>query len=392
MGKKTYQDVLQAIDIAYDTAFEGRDWTAFLTSLTDSIGANTAMLRMVDYTNQQVGFFDTVGYDPAIPLKYRDDLVKIDPYRDAFEVLPVGKLVDADAFMGGRNKRLRGDFYNIYERPLGMEYILGAPLARAETASVQVGVQRNKQGGEFGLEDKEFLGLVFPHLARAVRLRQLLERSSSRQMLYQAALDKLSAGVAIVDDHNRILFVNSMAEKLVVESKGALSLSGNYLSARGHVKAVQLCRMIAEAAATSCGQGISSGGEICITCEDGSALQLCVTPMSRQHLGHEFSAPLACAAVLICRPGNINLPWRRVARCYGLTPAEAKLAVRLARGEGMEASATHLQISPHTARTQLKSVFAKTGCKRQSELVVMLLQGVLAMCKAGEGEEHGANQ
>jgi DNA-binding CsgD family transcriptional regulator len=34
--------------------------------------------------------------------------------------------------------------------------------------------------------------------------------------------------------------------------------------------------------------------------------------------------------------------------------------------------------SIHTVRTQIKSVFAKTGTRRQGELVALLMQGVLA--------------
>lgn len=100
----------------------------------------------------------------------------------------------------------------------------------------------------------------------------------------------------------------------------------------------------------------------------------------------EFTAPPACAAVFICRHGAIDLPWRKVACYYKLTPAEAKLAVRLARGESLEEIAVRLGITLHTARTQLKSIFAKTGCRRQPELVVMLLQGVLGICDSEEQE------
>jgi DNA-binding CsgD family transcriptional regulator len=54
-----------------------------------------------------------------------------------------------------------------------------------------------------------------------------------------------------------------------------------------------------------------------------------------------------------------------------LTPAEARLGARLATGEALEAAAEALGISKDTAKTQLSSIFAKTGAHRQAELVVL---------------------
>jgi len=63
-----------------------------------------------------------------------------------------------------------------------------------------------------------------------------------------------------------------------------------------------------------------------------------------------------------------------LAKTFGLTPSEAKLACIIARGAGPEIAALELKISRETARNQLKSIFAKTGTHRQSELVALLLQ------------------
>jgi DNA-binding CsgD family transcriptional regulator len=59
-------------------------------------------------------------------------------------------------------------------------------------------------------------------------------------------------------------------------------------------------------------------------------------------------------------------------RVFGLTSAESRLAVQLARGEALETAADLLQVSKETVRTQLKAVFAKTETSRQSELVALI--------------------
>ena len=57
---------------------------------------------------------------------------------------------------------------------------------------------------------------------------------------------------------------------------------------------------------------------------------------------------------------------------YGLTRAEAQLAQALLRHGSLAACRQALRKSSETLRTQLKALFAKTGTRRQSELLVKL--------------------
>jgi DNA-binding CsgD family transcriptional regulator len=63
-----------------------------------------------------------------------------------------------------------------------------------------------------------------------------------------------------------------------------------------------------------------------------------------------------------------------LSRAFGLTVAEARLAVALCEGRDLATVATSFGISPHTARSQLKAIFGKTGTCRQAELVARLAQ------------------
>ncbi len=58
---------------------------------------------------------------------------------------------------------------------------------------------------------------------------------------------------------------------------------------------------------------------------------------------------------------------------FKLTQAEEELLRCLVEGKTLQLVATHKKVSIHTVRTQLKSVFGKTGCHRQSELVKLVL-------------------
>ena len=58
---------------------------------------------------------------------------------------------------------------------------------------------------------------------------------------------------------------------------------------------------------------------------------------------------------------------------FSLAPAEARLALHLVAGETLRSAAVKLSIAYETARSQLKSIFKKTGTCRQAELVIVIL-------------------
>jgi DNA-binding CsgD family transcriptional regulator len=62
----------------------------------------------------------------------------------------------------------------------------------------------------------------------------------------------------------------------------------------------------------------------------------------------------------------------RIRTLYGLTPAEAEVAVRVAEGASLELISGERQARISTVRTQLKAITAKMGCSRQSQLVAMI--------------------
>ena len=58
----------------------------------------------------------------------------------------------------------------------------------------------------------------------------------------------------------------------------------------------------------------------------------------------------------------------------GLTRSEFRVCERVVRGFSVKRIAADLDISPHTVRSHLRSIFAKTGTDSQRELLVRLLE------------------
>jgi len=65
-------------------------------------------------------------------------------------------------------------------------------------------------------------------------------------------------------------------------------------------------------------------------------------------------------------------PHAVIGRLLGLTQTEARIAQALAKGRVLEDAAKHCGVTISTARTYLKSIFAKTRTSRQSELLRLI--------------------
>jgi len=70
------------------------------------------------------------------------------------------------------------------------------------------------------------------------------------------------------------------------------------------------------------------------------------------------------------RPLEMAAAW--VMDAYGLTLAEARVALAASSGASIPKTAIRLNISPNTVKTHLRGVFAKTGANRQAELARMI--------------------
>ncbi|GAC1372315.1 MAG: hypothetical protein NVS3B3_06210 [Aquirhabdus sp.] len=62
-----------------------------------------------------------------------------------------------------------------------------------------------------------------------------------------------------------------------------------------------------------------------------------------------------------------------IRRLFGLSEAEAMLSVALCSGRTLDDVAIERGTKMNTIKSQLKNIFIKTGTKRQSELVSLLL-------------------
>ena len=93
-------------------------------------------------------------------------------------------------------------------------------------------------------------------------------------------------------------------------------------------------------------------------------------PISRTRRHADF----ALGAVILLRdPDQVHLPARKVVRdMFGLTIAEAEVALQIGAGSTLNQIALMRSCSINTVRTLTARVLQKTGCRRQAEVVRVL--------------------
>ena len=128
----------------------------------------------------------------------------------------------------------------------------------------------------------------------------------------------------------------------------------------------QLQQVIADALAGHLG---NAGGVVNIARAGRADLRLLVMPVHPDTTDSVLFPARAHAAVFVVDvEATLDIDEPLLARLLDLTAAEARVAAATARGMSPAEQARLFKVSVHTARSQLKSVFRKTGTGSQSQL------------------------
>jgi DNA-binding CsgD family transcriptional regulator len=163
--------------------------------------------------------------------------------------------------------------------------------------------------------------------------------------------------------------MNRAAVAVVSERDGLLATRSG-LRAERPAEGSLLEKAIREAASTSNGHGLSAGGTVLVSRRERPALQIVVSPIR----DFAITSQMVAVIVFITDPLRRQRPSRDALRAiYGLTPAECRVALLVGDGHAPRQIAGMVGVSVNTVRSQIKSVFSKTGVKRQGELVRLLM-------------------
>lgn len=380
-------DYDRLLGLIYEGPLETRPWQGALPRLRELFDAQVASLVLRPPAEDDRGVIlnsvrdrggagdNTALADPNDweVIAYREQFFSLDPFIN----LPLDKVVALEDILGEKELE-SSDYYRHYLQPVNLFHILGVDTAEPGGMVARLRFSRRRQDGGFSRDERALLERIVPHLRRAIQIYARLARTTSERDLYSGAVDQLAVATIILDEQGRLLNTNALAKALLEERSG-LGLKDQHL----HIGGRDLNRQLQEALTTVIRAQQRGEASVVralrIPREGGrSDLGLVIRPIPASEWGDGQGNP--CAAVFISDPDLRESASQQIlGELFGLTPAEANLSILLSRGLTLAEVSDSQNISQHTARAQLKSIFAKTGVSRQAELVRLVLKSVASL-------------
>ena len=246
-----------------------------------------------------------------------------------------------------------------------------------------ISLGRSWRVGPITGDEMRFACKIMPHLRRAAAARARLLDARAAAESVRAALDATGSATLLLDAAGALLHASPRAE-LTLASGDGLSASRTAFGSRPCLQAASpalTTRLLALIARASGAAGPALSGVLRLPRPSGlDDLVVLALPLSGR--GGQCGEPAASVMLQIgdhtLRAGP-RLEWLRSG--FGLTEAEARLALALLAGESPADVAARTERSVATVRTHLASLFAKTGTSRQAELL-----NLLARLPAASGE------
>lgn len=187
------------------------------------------------------------------------------------------------------------------------------------------------------------------------------------------ALDLIDLAIMLLERGGRVVYANRAARDLLVDGD-IVRLGGGRIATPSVRSSAGLQGALA---ALARGGGSLSRHGIAVPLADGEGdvrAASWVLPLSRARMGG-LAGSEGAVAMMIVRPvaRAPEMSAEFLARCHGITQAERRLLETLVDGTTVADAARTLKISLNTAKSHLKSLFAKTGTNRQAELMRLAL-------------------
>jgi DNA-binding CsgD family transcriptional regulator len=189
----------------------------------------------------------------------------------------------------------------------------------------------------------------------------------------KSAWDKASIGIIVVNPGGRVDFLNRMADEFIKGEYG-LVLRNGVISAAASDSAKIMADQIRQATQPAIYRTSTAESVFRVSHGTGSILTVLVVPLSAYTVGETRSSEPQAMLMITDPHRERNLLGRHLVHWFGLTQAEAVLAVQLANGAKLTSLAETKKVSICTLRSQLSSILSKTGTERQSDLIRLLHQ------------------
>ena len=360
----------------YEAAIDPSLWPAALDAAMSVCGADSAILVAGDHDRRD-GAAIATGVDPDIVAAYTKHAWSsplVAPLFGAPLCTPI-----TDRMVMPRTQFEKSAFYQNWVRPAGLGEGLVSALSPIGPDVIVLTLARDRGRSTRPFTEGKALprfAALLPHFRRAASIqRRLIRAQALPHGVSAAALQSLTVPVLLLDVHNRVLWGNGAAETLLRTCDGLSTARDRGLVGASPADTAELGRLLADV-------GVGNGGAAALRRRSGlpPLVALALPCGTASDLWRSAIAPDAVPrTVLFVIDPKAPLAGRgdtasaaRLRSLFGLTAAEAAMALEAAGGEGLPAVARMLGVAPGTVRSHAKAVYAKMEIRGQADLARLL--------------------
>lgn len=356
----------------YAGVIETPPWEAFLHGIRRETGCKATMIMLMPPGSPVINLISIVGGQSEVTSAYRGQLFALDPFVN----LPEGRVITLHEFVGARALEQNAYYNNFMRGAWGIGFVLGFDVRTAAGYTVGLRLCRGIESCNFEADAHRLVEALVPHLRQAIEIFDRVHHLQVEEMELSDALDRLGVAGFLLDATGRVTQSNKTAATLLAGAAG-ISIRHERLILGSEDAQRQLGQVLARAreAADSQDRNAVRLPEVITVRRDPGSPSLAVAARILSSPADLRSDHSPVVAVYVSRPEQGNaVPAAVIRQLLGVTPAEAELAACLAGGATINEAAQKLGVTLATARTQLYSIFRKTGMHRQSELVSAIAQ------------------
>ncbi len=371
------RDLVDCVGAVYEAATGNERWLDVGVRLRRLFDAQSAVFRVEE---EGRGSRDLLSPPTAAEALYGAYFHRVDPYRiqarrdfatDRLHHIGMAKLGPE---LVPQHQYLRSEYYADFARKVGRHHMIGGMIGvRAPTP---LALYRDREAEAFDGGDLRRLEILLPHLQRAVELQVRLGRQAEDGLNSRAAADAVSAGLVLVDAGLGVRFANAAATALLGRPKAPAVLAhagprldgGTYLSPRCREDAARLRRLVGSVTAGG------AGGSFRLRADEfqgdpAPSVVVMVAPAPAR-LALEAGAGVEPLILIVLRDmaRHPAPPPEMLCDIFGLSPAEAEVAVALMGGVSAEQVAEHRAVALGTVRSQVRAILEKSGAANLRDL------------------------
>ena len=357
----------QVIALIHEAGAAPERWTDALAAIVGLVeGARGALMDIDARTNALIGI-GHIGHDPANARTYAEHYYAIDPTRAVCVASPAFQaMATYDQFP--KAVRESHEYFD-WARRIDIGDVIGAGTTPSRGCRSLVSVQRGAKAPAYGEEEKRLFGLLARHVALAKRVQVELGEVWSANAELDAAFGKLAMPAYIVDAEARLRHLNAAATAFMARHAEVAIRGGRLVFGAAKLAAAMQVALRHAARASGCSAALPLR-------LSSSSAEVLVSPLHPAHgAASTWQVPLALVMIAMPVQDEKSIAWR-LQQVYRLTPSESRIAALLAVGLTVEEVARARRVSEATLRSHLRSIFSKTGVRRQAELVHLALRGV----------------